>query len=505
MDQIEQTEILAVHDIAKTFGDTAALKNVQFNLIAGEVHCLVGENGAGKSTLIKILSGAQQPDQGEIIVFGKEFSRLTPDLALEMGIATIYQDIELIESLSVADNIFLGHEIKNKFGTIDYAAQNRKARELMDSLSISISETALVEDLAPAQQQTLQIVKALHIHAKIMIMDEPTSSLGVEETKALMDLVRRLTSQKIGVIYISHYLDEIFQIGDRITVLKDGQVVETFETKKSDIKMITKSMIGRERSLFYNREKVTTGPVVFQARNLSRQGLFENISFELHQGEILGFGGIVGAGRSELMNVIFGADQKEQGEILMNGRVINPASPRDAIREGLAMIPEDRKLLGLFDVRSVLENAMIVKNELLHLLLNHKQERSETEKLIDRLHIVTAGLVLPVGFLSGGNQQKVILARWLLSKAQVFIFDEPTKGVDIGAKEQIYEIMIELVKEGKSILMVSSDMPELISVSDRIAVMREGKLVTIVNSKDVTEQELLGYFLGISDNGGKKQ
>jgi ribose transport system ATP-binding protein len=504
MDQNQQTEILAVHDITKTFGDTAALKEVQFDLRAGEVHCLVGENGAGKSTLIKILAGAELPDKGRITVFGKGYSRLTPDLALELGIATIYQDIELIESLTVADNIFLGHEIKNKFGTVDYATQNRKARELMDSLSINIPETALVEELSPAQQQTLQIVKALHIHAKIMIMDEPTSSLGVEETKALMDLVRRLTSQKIGVIYISHYLDEVFEIGDRITVLKDGQVIDTFETKKSDIKMITKSMIGRERSLFYNREKVKAGPVVFQVRDLSRHGVFENISFELHQGEILGFGGIVGAGRSELMNAIFGVDRKDKGQILINGREINPSSPRDAISGGLAMIPEDRKLLGLFDVRSVLENAIIVKNETNKLILNHRQERSKIEGLIKRLHIVTAGLGLPVGSLSGGNQQKVILARWLLSRAQVFIFDEPTKGVDIGAKEQIYEIMIELVKEGKSILMVSSDMPELISVSDRIAVMRDGKLVTIVSAKDVTEQELLGYFLGINDNGGIK-
>ncbi|HBE77460.1 MAG TPA: sugar ABC transporter ATP-binding protein [Firmicutes bacterium] len=505
MDQKKQTEILAVHDITKTFGDTAALKNVQFNLIAGEVHCLVGENGAGKSTLIKILSGAEVPDKGSITVFDQEYSRLTPDLALQMGIATIYQDIELIESLTVTDNIFLGHEIKNRFGTVDYATQNKKARQLMDSMSINIPETALVEELSPAQQQTLQIVKALHIHAKIMIMDEPTSSLGVEETKALMDLVRRLTSQKIGVIYISHYLDEVFEIGDRITVLKDGQVVDTFETKKSDIKMITKSMIGRERSLFYNREKIKTGPVVFQVRNLGRHGLFENINFDLHQGEILGFGGIVGAGRSELMNVIFGADHKERGQILINGREINPLSPREAIREGLAMIPEDRKLLGLFDVRSVLENAIIVKNESNQPILNHRSERSEIKRLIERLHIVSAGWGLPVGFLSGGNQQKVILARWLLSKAQVFIFDEPTKGVDIGAKEQIYEIMIELVKEGKSILMVSSDMPELIAVSDRIAVMREGKLVTIVNSQDVTEQELLGHFLGINDKGGIKQ
>jgi ribose transport system ATP-binding protein len=501
MEQDDRTEILAIRDLTKTFGDTVALDKVNFTLYSGEVHCLVGENGAGKSTLIKILSGAERPDKGTIAAFGKELSRLTPDQSLDLGIATIYQDVELVTSLTVADNIFLGHELKTKLGLINYAAQNRKARELLESMTIAIAETALVESLSTAQQQTLQIVKAFHINAKIMIMDEPTSSLGVEETRALLDIVRKLTSQNIGVIYISHYLQEIFEIGDRVTVLKDGRVVDTLDVGSTDLSAITKKMLGRERALFYERDHVQTGDVTLQVRSLRRRGQFEKVSFDIYRGEILGFGGVVGAGRSALMNVIFGADRRDAGDIVLNGRATTLESPRKAIAEGLAMIPEDRKSLGLFDLRSVLENIAIVHNETSHLVLDHRQENTAVEDLIDRLHIVTAGVKQPAGYLSGGNQQKAILARWLLSKAQVFIFDEPTKGVDIGAKEQIYELMVQLAKQGKSILMVSSDIPELMSMSDRIAVMRNGELVTIVNSRDITEEELLGYFLGINDHG----
>lgn len=499
MKQNDRSEILAVYNLRKTFGETVALDNVTFNLYPGEVHCLVGENGAGKSTLIKILSGAERPDQGRIIAFGEEHRHLTPNQSLDLGIATVYQDVELVTSITVADNIFLGHELKSKFGLIDHLLQNRKARELMDSINIAIPETALVENLFPAQRQTLQIVKALHINARILIMDEPTSSLGVEETKALIQLVRKLASQNIGIVYISHYFDEIFEVGDRITVLKDGRVVATFDVRSTNLETVTRSMIGREPSLFYDRAHFEAGDVVLRVRNLSRRGRFEDVSFELHRGEILGFGGVVGAGRSELMNVIFGADRKTAGEILLHDLVIEPHSPWEAIEKGIAMIPEDRKALGLFDLRSVLENISVVYNEAGGLLLDTQRENSAVQALIKRLHIVTAGMRQPVGFLSGGNQQKAILARWLLSNARVFIFDEPTKGVDIGAKEQIYELMLELVKQANGILMVSSDMPELISVSDRIAVMRDGRLVIIVESRNVTEHELLGYFLGVSD------
>ena len=498
----DRTEILAIQGLSKTFGDTVALDKVDFNLCAGEVHCVVGENGAGKSTLIKILSGAERPDQGRIAAFGREYGHLTPEQSLGIGIATIYQDVELVTSLTVADNIFLGRELRTRLGLVDYRAQNRAARKLLDAMNIAMPAGALVESLSPAQQQSLQMVKALHIKARIMIMDEPTSALGVEETKALLEVVRRLRSQNIGIIYISHYLQEIFEIGDRVTVLKDGKVTDAGEVREKDIGSITKSMIGREQAVLYQRDAVKAGEVILQVRNLARPSLFERVNFDLHRGEILGFGGTVGTGRSALMNVIFGAFRRSAGDIILNGRAVRFASPWEAIQQGVAMIPEDRKGLGLFDLRSVLENIAIVKNEIGSLVLNHGEEKRAARQLVERLQIGTAGLRQAIGLLSGGNQQKAIVARWLLSEAQVLIFDEPTKGVDIGAKTQIYGLMTELAKAGKGILMVSSDIPELICMSDRIAVMRHGELVTTVDAKTVTEEELLRYFLGVNGSGG---
>ncbi|MBV8215603.1 MAG: sugar ABC transporter ATP-binding protein [Verrucomicrobia bacterium] len=495
MQQQEPYELLAIRGLTKTFGDTVALNDVDFSLNAGEVHCLVGENGAGKSTLIKILSGAERPDTGRIILFGKEYRYLTPRQSLEMGIATIYQDMELVTSIPVADNIFLGHEIKGKFRLIDYAAQNRQATELMRSMGIDIPATTLVESLSPAEQQTLQIVKALHINARILIMDEPTSSLGVEETKALLNIVRKLVARKIGIIFISHYLREIFEIGDRVTVLKDGQTVGTFEVRNTDVSTITRRMLGRE-SMFVRQSTSPADPIL-QVHNLSCRKHFHGITFDLRKGEILGFGGVVGAGRTALMNVLFGSDHRDTGEILLNDRPVNFSSPRDAIAHGIAMIPEDRKQLGLLDLRPVLENIAIVRNERSRFFIHRQREKAAVCYLIDRLHIVSAGTNQLAGSLSGGNQQKAILARWLLIDAQIFIFDEPTKGVDIGAKEQIYRLMVELTAQGKSILMVSSDLPELLALSDRIAVMRNGVLVSILDAKDTTEHQLLGLFIGI--------
>ena len=495
MEQHEPDELLAIHGLTKTFGDTVALNNVNFSLRAGEVHCLVGENGAGKSTLIKILSGAERPDTGRITLFGKEYHHLTPRQSLGLGIATIYQDMELVASITVADNIFLGHEIIGRFRLIDYAEQNRRATGLMHSMGIDIPASKLVESLSPAEQQTLQIVKALHINARIMIMDEPTSSLGVEETKALLNIVRKLVARKIGIIFISHYLREIFEIGDRVTILKDGQTVGTFEIRNTDVSAITRRMLGRES--IFTRQSTSPGDPILQVRNLSCRRHFHEITFNLRKGEILGFGGVIGAGRTALMNVLFGADRRDAGEILLNGQPANLSSPREAISHGIAMIPEDRKQLGLLNLRPILENIAIVRNEENGFFIDTQKEKAAVCQLIDRLHIVSAGTKQLAGSLSGGNQQKAILARWLLIDAQIFIFDEPTKGVDIGAKEQIYRLMLQLTAQGKSILMVSSDLPELLSLSDRIAVMRNGRLVTILDAKDTSERQLLGLFIGI--------
>jgi len=498
MEHRDSGQILAIQGLSKKFGDTVALDKVDFNLRAGEVHCLVGENGAGKSTLIKILAGAERPDAGSITAFGQTHSRLSPQQSLESGIATIYQDVELITSLTVADNIFLGREIRNSWGFIDANAQNRKTSELLRSMNVELNPHSPVESLSPAQQQSLQIVKALYLNASILIMDEPTASLGVEEVKAFLRLIKTLTTKSKAIIYISHFLSEIFEIGDRVTVLRDGKVSGTFNIAETTVAEVTRSMIGRDRSLFRVRDRVSKQEVVLQVRDLALRAQFSGISFDLHRGEILGFGGVVGCGRSAVMNVLFGAQKRTSGQIYWQGREIDVSSPAEAIAQGIAMIPEDRKTLGLFDMRSLLENVAIVRNEE-NALLHHSAETAATNMLVDRLHIVSAGWQQRIGSLSGGNQQKAILARWLLSKACLYIFDEPTKGVDIGAKEEIYNRMIELVKEGKSILMVSSDMPELISMSDRIVVMRNGRLVAQLEARGTSEHDLLNHFLGMGE------
>jgi ribose transport system ATP-binding protein len=494
------TNLLTVHNVTKRFGDTVALNDVGFDLQAGEVHCLVGENGAGKSTLIKVLAGAVRPDQGKIIVLGQEYSHLTPDQSLQLGIATIYQDIELVGSLTVADNIFLGQERINRFAVVDYASQNAAAEELLRSIDVELPVTARVESLSPAEQQILQIAKALHVKASIMIMDEPTASLGVEETRALLRLVKRLVAQRLGIIYISHFLPEVFQIGDRVTVLKDGRVVGTFNVAATDAGSITKRMIGREETLLHPAFK-ENDQVVLEVKNLSRAGHFSKVNFTLHQGEILGLGGVIGSGRTALLNVLFGADRPDQGQILLNDRAAKFDSPRQAIEHRIAMIPEDRKALALFGLRSVLENTAIVDNEIHGWLLDHQKENAILRGLVERLRIVSSGPNQAAGSLSGGNQQKVVLGRWLSGEAQVYLLDEPTKGVDIGAKEQIYRLMLELTSQGKSILMVSSDIPELLTISDRIVVMRNGEVEVTVRTREVTQTELLGFFLGVNRSG----
>ncbi|MDP6543710.1 MAG: sugar ABC transporter ATP-binding protein [Phycisphaerae bacterium] len=493
--------LLELESITKSYGRNKALDNVSFDLAAGEIHCLVGENGAGKSTLIKILAGAIVPDSGRIRVGAENFTSLNPAQAMELGISTIYQDVELIESLSVADNIFLGSERKSRIpGVVDTRAQLVRAREIMDALSIDIDERSLVEDLSGAQKQMLQIVKAFHDEANIIIMDEPTSSLGVSETRALMTLVRDLRARGVGIIYISHYLEEVFEIGDRITILKDGVSVGTHRRQDVDFETVVRLMVGRDASSFFARAPIEIGDTQFEVRDFSRDRVVREVSFSVRCGEIFGIGGIVGSGRSELACLIFGAARRDAGSLHMRGRQIEVNSPRQAIRHGICLLTEDRKDAGLFSGRPVHENVMAVKNELLAgLILNLRAEGRIVNNLTGKLEITIAGPDQLVEELSGGNQQKVLIARWLLSEASVFIFDEPTKGVDIGAKEHIYHLMVELAAEGKSVIMISSDMPELISMSDRIGVMRNGRMTHILPAENLDEEDLIRCFVGADD------
>jgi ribose transport system ATP-binding protein len=491
--------LLKVEGITKTFGHHKALDEVSFKLRAGEVHCLVGENGAGKSTLIKILSGAQPPDCGSILINGTQHGQLTPRGAMKEGISTIYQDVELIESLSVSDNIFLGSEIRSG-AVVNYSEQNRKSREIMDKLNLSIDEKELVENLSAADKQNLQIVKALHSDAKILIMDEPTSSLGYEETRALMQMVKDLKAKGLGIIYISHYLEEIYEIGDEITILKDGKYIGSYSVKDISINEVIKKMVGRDASLFFKRKRVEIGNDYFRAENLCWKDIVKDVSFNVRSGEVFGIGGLVGAGRTELANLIFGVEKLSSGGMKLLNRTYSPSSPGDALKNGICMITEDRKKSALLPDRSLVENIVLVNNEIRNnMLLKLKEEENIVKDMIDTLQIAASELNQLVSLLSGGNQQKVVIARWLLSNSSVFIFDEPTKGVDIGAREEIYKLIVELAEQGKTIIMISSDMPELISMSDRIAVMRGGRMTHIIDSEGVKEEELIKLFIGVKD------
>ena len=493
--------LLRLEDVVKTYGHHRALDDVCFDLRPGEIHCLVGENGAGKSTLIKVLSGAVAPDSGRLCIGGRVFRALHPRRAMALGISTIYQDVELIESLSVADNIFLGSERTGRLpGVVDSRAQFRQARDVMDALRIDIDERTLVEDLSAAQKQMLQIVKAMHAEAKVLIMDEPTSSLGLEETRALMELVKDLRSRGVGIIYISHYLEEVFEIGDRITILKDGRSVGTHRVGDVDFDTVVRQMVGREASSFFARQTVEIGETQFEVRNMSCGDVVRDVSFSVGQGEIFGIGGLVGSGRSELVHLIFGTARRDAGDIFLRGRRMEVHSPKQAIRHGICLITEDRKASALFGNRSVQENVAIVRNELASRpILNVRSEGRVVDDLVRRLEISIADRSQTILDLSGGNQQKTVIARWLLSNATVFLFDEPTKGVDIGAKQHIYRLMLDLARQGKSVVMISSDMPELISMSDRIGVMSGGRLTHILPAGSVDEEQLIQCFIGAGD------
>jgi ribose transport system ATP-binding protein len=498
--------VLSVKGLTKSYGaQRPALSGVSFELRSGEVLCVVGENGAGKSTLIKILSGAVAPESGTIALGGVDPSSrlsreaLKPREAMALGVATIYQDVELIESLTVADNIFLGSERCAAAGlVVDARAQVREARSYLEMLHMDIDASALVEDLSAAQKQNLQIVKAMHQDARILIMDEPTSSLGYEEKRSLMALVKDLKSRGIAIIYISHYLEEVFEIGDSILVLKDGERVGTWRRDEVDVDFVIRSMVGRDASLFFRREKVKIGEVRVEVKGMLWPGVVEDVSFEVRGGEVFGIGGLVGSGRSELAGLIYGMYTRSGGELFIDGRSVTPRNPADAIRRGVRLITEDRKKYAMLGPRSVAENVGIVHNEFSGgPVLALAEEARLTADLIARLHIAVSSQAQAIESLSGGNQQKTVIARWMIEDADLYIFDEPTKGVDVGAKEEIYKLIVEFARRGKCVVMISSDMPELLSMSDRIGVMRGGRLVKVVANEGIDEQFLIKEFLEV--------
>ncbi len=497
---MDKEVVVELKKIVKIYGEHKVLKNVDFDLRSGEIHCLVGENGAGKSTLIKILSGAVTPESGEIFILGKHTRGLNPRLAIELGITTVYQDAELVDSLTVAENVFLGNELNSSIPLkINKRKQVEETERIFRRLGINLNPDEYVANLSTAQKQMLQIAKALHRSAKVIIMDEPTSSLGLEETKALLNLLKNLRSQGLGIIYISHYLNEIFDIADRLTILKDGEKVGTYSATEIDVNTVIKKMVGRDTALFFQRRPVQIKEVLLRVNRLTKKGIVNGVTFDVKRGEVFGIGGLVGSGRTELVSMIYGALRPDDGEIFLKNERIELKSPLDAMKKGICFVSEDRKKLGMFTGRNLVENLVIAKNNLSkRFLLNLNQEVILSTEIVRKLSIAVADRDQLIEELSGGNQQKTIIGRWLLNTdALLYIFDEPTKGVDIGAREQIYEIILQLAEQGKSIIMVSSDMPELLSMSDRIGVMRNGEMTHILENRNVKEEDLMKLFIGV--------
>jgi ABC-type sugar transport system ATPase subunit len=492
-----QTKLLEITNVSKSFPGVKAFSGISFDLFAGEVHCIVGENGAGKSTFIKILSGALRPDEGRITICGAEFAFVTPSIAQQLGIQTIYQETTLVPSLSVAENMFLGSEVTGRLNFVNFAQARTRTREWLDSLEIDIDPDELVENLGIAERQAVQIAKALLKQARILIMDEPTASFGRNEIARLLNLVKQIRASGVGIVFISHHLDEVFMIADRITVLKDGIKVACHNAGEVTHDQLIREMVGRDASLFYKKPVHHIGEVVLQVKNYRRHGVIDDVSFDLRRGEILGVAGMVGSGRTELARLIFAADNRDVGEIYCKGKRITIDSPDDAIRAGICLIPEDRQRSGLVLKRSIKDNIIIAGlSKLRGALLDGGEEKTIAERFIKRLAIRTPGPNQLVQNLSGGNQQKVVLSKWLFVDADIFIFDEPTRGIDVGAKEEIYHIMTGLAQQGKAIMMISSDMPELIAMSDRIIVMNKGRITATLQKAEISEENILSCSIG---------
>ncbi|HTZ51103.1 MAG TPA: sugar ABC transporter ATP-binding protein [Spirochaetia bacterium] len=495
-------DILEAHGITKRYPGVLALDAVDFDLRRGEVQALVGQNGAGKSTFVEIVAGSLRPDSGTILLEGKSFAALDPSRSIELGIQTVHQENQLVDELTVAENIYLYALPKNAAGLLDYAGCTRRAQELLGGLGIEVNPRRKLVSLTFIERKLVSIAKAFSRKARILILDEPTASLDEKGKDILFDIIRRNTEKGLSVIYISHNLGEIFEVCDRVTVFKDGRKVSTRAVKESDMGEVVRQMIGRASTTLYNRTRaaVAAGGRELSVEDFSRAGVVDHVSFRVRAGEIFGIGGLVGAGRTELARMMFGLDPKDSGRLVLDGRDLTARTPEDAIRKGIGYLTEDRKGDGLVLGRPIFENVSYVRfAKGRGFLMNLRREKTETGDLSRQLDIKTPSIGQLVVNLSGGNQQKVVLAKWLYAGAEVLIFDEPTVGVDVGAKGEIYRMMETLAAQGKVVLMISSDNPELIAVCDRIGVMRAGRLVGMLEGSQVTEENILRYSMGVDE------
>ena len=494
---------IEMRGIDKSFGGNAVLKNAGFLLDDGEVHALMGENGAGKSTLMKILTGVYTKDAGQVIVDGKEVCYNNPQEAEKAGIVFIHQELNVLFDLTVEENMFLGKEIKKVFGICDRKAMRKRVQEILDMLGVDIDPTQRMDELSIGQQQMIEIAKALMVDAKVLIMDEPTAALTQSETEVLFKVVNSLRQKGVSIVYISHRMEEIFELCDRITILRDGTYIDTKRLADIDMNDIVKMMIGREIGERYPVRNSKIGDVAFEVKNLNCPGAFENVSFEVRAGEVLGVSGLMGAGRTEIMQAIFGNMPNVTGQLFLDGKEIKNKNPQQAIQNGIGFITEDRKVEGLMLEESIMKNISLANLGRISNggVINKKKEQELVNKGIEELRIRCFGPQHECNNLSGGNQQKVIFAKWIYTNPKVLILDEPTRGVDIGAKKEIYNIINELAAKGVAIIMVSSELPEVLGMSDRVMVVREGEVRGILNKEEANQESIMTLATGGELNG----
>lgn len=490
------TKLVEMRGIDKSFPGVHALKSAQFDLLPGEVHALMGENGAGKSTLVKVLSGIYRRDGGQMLIEGRDVDPASPREAQAMGIGVIHQELSLMNDLTAAQNIFIGREPRKRFGRLDEAALNAQAAEIFASMNLKLDPTSVVGDLTIAKQQMIEIGKALSYRSKVLIMDEPTAALNDAEIAELFVIVRRLKAEGVGIIYISHKMDELKQIADRVTVMRDGEYVGTVEAADTPLSRIIAMMVGREvKDEPLDVPDLAGAETSLEVANLARGADIQDVSFSVRKGEILGFAGLMGAGRTEVARAIFGADPKDSGEIRVHGLPVTIASPADAVRAGIGYLSEDRKHFGLATGMNVRDNIALASMDAFTGtggVLKDGDMADTARGYIDQLGIRTPSDMQEVRLLSGGNQQKVVIAKWLLRDCDILIFDEPTRGIDVGAKSEIYKLLEDLAAQGKTIIVISSELPEIMRLCHRIAVMCEGRLTGILpGGRETTQEDIM--------------
>jgi rhamnose transport system ATP-binding protein len=480
-------------NITKQFGAVQVLQNVDLNLYPGEVHALVGENGAGKSTLVKILGGIHRPDTGIIRIGGKEVELHSSAQSRNAGIAVIHQEPTLFPDLNVAENVYMGRHPRDRFGRVDWKRMYQEVERLFTSLDVRLNVYTPVQGLSVADQQLVEIAKALSLDSRVLIMDEPTAALSAHEVHELFTIVRQLRERGVAILFVTHRLEEIFELAERVTVLRDGRRVSTAPIAELTTEEIIRQMVGRELETLYPKRSVEPGEIALDVRHLTRKGTFEDVTFQVRRGEILGFAGLVGAGRTEVARVIFGIDQADSGEIRVGGKQVQIHSPQTAMKHGIAYVPEDRHEHGLVMDFSIARNMTlpVLRQMSLLGLVNQQRERDIAQDYSTRLQVRSTGIDQLVKALSGGNQQKVVLAKWLITNPTVLILDEPTRGIDVGSKSEVHRIVSELADKGLAIILISSDLPEVLAMADRVLVMHEGRVAAEFTHAEVDQEKVM--------------